>query len=61
MRTKPKNVCDVGQGQRPDDDQANYHVSEPLQLDDNHHYDPHEEDIDYVRTDLLPIEAYAIS
>jgi hypothetical protein len=61
VRTKSRNVYDVGQGQGPDDDQANYHESEPLQLDHNHHYDPHEEDIDYVRTDLPPIEAYVIS
>jgi hypothetical protein len=37
VRTKPRNVYDVGQGQGPDDDQANYHESEPLQLDHNHH------------------------
>ena len=61
VRTKPKNVHDVGQGQGHDDDQANYHESEPLQLDHNHHYDPQEEDVDYVRTGLPPIEAYVIS
>jgi hypothetical protein len=61
VRTKPRNVYDVGQGQGPDDEQPNYHESEPLQLDHNHHYDPQEEDIDYVRTDLPPIEAYMIS
>jgi hypothetical protein len=54
-------VYNVGQGQGPDNDQANYHENEPLQLDYNHHYDPHEEDIDYVRTNLPPIEAYVIS
>jgi hypothetical protein len=48
-------------GQGVDDDQANNHESEPLQLDHNHHYDPHPEDIDYVRTDLPPIEVYVIS
>jgi hypothetical protein len=30
VRTKPRNVYDVGQGQRADDEQANYHESEPL-------------------------------
>ena len=61
MRTKPRNVYDVGQGQGPDDKQPNYHESVPLQLDNHHHYDPQEEDIDNIRTDLPPIEAYVIS
>jgi hypothetical protein len=61
MRTKPKNVYDVAQGQGADDDQANYHKNESLQLDYNHHYDPHPDDVDYVRIDVLPIEAYVIS
>jgi hypothetical protein len=61
VRMKPRNVYDVSQGQGHDEDQANYHKSEPLQLDHNHHYDPQEEDVDYVRTDLPPIEAYVIS
>ena len=61
VRTKPRNVYDVGQGQGHDNDQANYHESEPLQLDHNHHYDPQEEDVNYVRTNLPPIEAYVIS
>ena len=54
-------MYDVGQGQGADDDQSNYHENEPLQLDHSHHYDPHQEDINYVRTDLPPIEAYVIS
>jgi hypothetical protein len=61
VKTKLRNVYDVGQGQGPDDDQANYHESEPLQLDHNHHYDPQEEDVDYFRTYLPPIQAYVIS
>jgi hypothetical protein len=61
VRTKHRNVYDVGQGQGPNDDQANYHESEPLQLDHNRHYDPQEEDVDYVKTNLPPIEAYVIS
>jgi hypothetical protein len=59
VRTKPKNVYDVGQGQGPHDNKANYHESESLLLDCNHHYDPHD-DLEYVRTDLAPIEAYVI-
>jgi hypothetical protein len=53
------NVYDVSQGQGPHDDQANYHVSEPLLLNRNHHYDPHD-DLDYIISDLTPIEAYVI-
>ena len=56
VRIKPKNVYDIGHGQRPDDDQPNYHESEPLLLDRNHDYDPHD-DLEYARTDLTPIEA----
>jgi hypothetical protein len=57
VTTKPRNVYDVGQGQGADDEQANYHESKPLQIDHNHHYDPHPDEIDYGRTDLPPIEA----
>ena len=61
VRTKPRNVYDVGQGQGSDDEQPNYYESETLQFDHNHHYDPQEEDVDYVRTDLPPIKVYVIS
>jgi hypothetical protein len=44
VRTKPRNVYDVGHGQVANDDQAIYHENEPLQLDHNHHYDPHPDD-----------------
>jgi hypothetical protein len=54
-------MYDIGQVKGPNDDQADYHESKPLHLDHNHHYDPLEEDINYVRTDLPPIEMYAIS
>jgi hypothetical protein len=50
----------VGMGQVADDDQPSYHETEPPQLDHNHHYDPHPDDIDYTRTDVPPIEAYVI-
>jgi hypothetical protein len=56
VRMKPRNVYDVGQGQGHDDDEPNYHESEPLLLDHNQHFDPHD-DIEYARTDLAPIEA----
>jgi hypothetical protein len=61
VRKKPKNVYNVGQGQGPNDEQPAYHKSVPIQLDHNHHYDPHEDDVDYIRTDLQPIKAYMIS
>jgi hypothetical protein len=60
LRTKPRNVYDLGLGQVDDDDQPSYHETEPPQLDHNHHYDPHPDDIDYTRTDVPPIEAYVI-
>ena len=56
VRIKLRNVYDVGHGQGPDDDEPNYYESEPLLLDRNHDYDPHD-DLEYVRTDLTPIEA----
>jgi hypothetical protein len=59
VRAKPRNVYDVGQGQGPDDDEPNYHESEPLLLDCNHHCNPHD-DLEYAKTDLAPIEAYVI-
>jgi hypothetical protein len=57
VRTKPSNVYDVGQGQGPNDEQSNYHENVPLQLDHNHHYDPQEEEVYYVRTFLSPIKS----
>jgi hypothetical protein len=60
VRTKPRNVYNLGLGQVDDDDQPSYHETEPPQLDHNHHYDPHPDDIDYTRTDVPPTEAYVI-
>jgi hypothetical protein len=59
MRTKPKNVYDISQGQGSYDDKVNYHESEPLLLDRNHHYDPYD-DLEYVIIDLAPVEACVI-
>jgi hypothetical protein len=53
-------VYDLGLGQVDDDDQPSYHETESPQLDHNHHYDPHPDDIDYTRTDVPPTEAYVI-
>jgi hypothetical protein len=41
VRTKPRNVYDVSQGQWPNDDEPNYHESKPLLLERaDHHCDP---------------------
>jgi hypothetical protein len=59
VRIKPINVYDVGHSQGSDDDDPNYHESEPFLLDCNHHCDS-QDDLDYARTNLAPIEAYMI-
>jgi hypothetical protein len=60
VRTKPRSVYDVGQGQGLDDDEPNYHESEPLLLEHvDDHCDP-QDDLKYAKTDLVPIEAYVI-
>jgi hypothetical protein len=51
VRTKPRNVYDVGQGQGSDDDERNYHESEPLLLDHNHHCHP-QDDLEYARNTI---------
>ncbi|XP_059451109.1 uncharacterized protein LOC132181901 [Corylus avellana] len=60
VRTKPRNVYDVGQGQRSDESSNNYHEIEPLLLSSNHDHVNAPDDVDYVRPDLEPIEAYVI-
>jgi hypothetical protein len=47
VRTKPKNVYDVGQGQGSNDASVNYHKIEPLLLSSNHDVNP-PNDINYV-------------
>ena len=37
VRTKPQNVYDIGEGKGNDDSFANYHESEPLNLNITHH------------------------
>jgi hypothetical protein len=60
VRIKPRNMYDVGQGQWPNNDEPNYHESEPLLLEHaDHHCDPRD-DLEYARTDLAPIEVYVI-
>ena len=59
VRTKLKNMYDVGQGQGPDDDSVSYHEIEPFLLSGNHDVNP-PDDVDYVRPDLLPIKVYVI-
>jgi hypothetical protein len=57
LRTKPRNVYDVGQGQEPGDD--SYHEIESFLLSGNYDVNP-PNDVDYVRPDLPPIKAYVI-
>jgi len=42
-RTKPRNICDVGQGEGPHDACANYHECKPLQLTSNNDHDPQDD------------------
>ena len=60
MRTKPRDVYDVGQGQGPNDDELNYHESESFLIERaDHHCNP-QDDLKYAKTDLTPIEVYVI-
>jgi len=57
LRTKPRNVYDIGQGEGNNDEGLNYHESEPLNLNINQ--DPN--DVDYLdvqcaRSDVPAIE-----
>jgi hypothetical protein len=54
IRTKPRNVYDVGQGEGIDDECDNYHESEPLNMNINHTL---EDDIQCFRDDIPPSEA----
>ena len=59
VRTKPRNMYDIGHGEGPNDAIINYHEIEPFLLSNN--YDVNSsDDVDYVRLDLAPIEAYVI-
>jgi len=59
VRTKPRNVYDVGQGEGSHDSCDTYHECEPLLLTRNNDQDPSDE-FDHVRPDLEPILAYVI-
>jgi hypothetical protein len=59
VRTKPRNVYDVGQGQELDNDSVSYHEIESFLLSGNHDVNPLD-DVDYIRPNLPPIEAYVI-
>jgi hypothetical protein len=47
VRTKPRNVYNVGQGEGPHDAQANYHECEPLLFLSNTDHDP-QDDFEHV-------------
>jgi hypothetical protein len=53
VRTKSRNVYDVGEGEGHDDACANYHESEPLNLNINADVD---DVIEITRNDIPPIE-----
>lgn len=57
VRTKPRNIYDVGQVEGHQDSCANYHECEPLILPRNVDHDL-QDHIEYVRHDLDPTEAY---
>ena len=54
VRTKPRNVYDVGHGEGINDECDNYHESEPLNMNINHTL---EDDIQYFQDDIPPFEA----
>jgi hypothetical protein len=57
VRTKPRNMYDVGQGQGPNDANATYHECEPLVSTSGNLHDLQDE-FDHDRPDLAPIEAH---
>jgi hypothetical protein len=56
LRTKPRNVFDVGQVERPNDARATYHEYEPLVLTSGNLHDL-QDDFEHDKLDLDPIEA----
>jgi hypothetical protein len=59
VKTKPRNVYDIGRGEGPHDVCENHHECEPLIITSTDYHNP-EDNVDYVRVDLDPIEAYVI-
>ena len=59
IKTKPRNVYDVGRGEGSHDVCEKQHDCEPLIMTSTDYPNP-EDDVDYVRLDLDPIEAYVI-
>jgi hypothetical protein len=58
VRTKPRNVYDVG-GEGHDDACANYHECEPLLLTSNNDHNL-QDDFDHIRPDVDPIPVYVL-
>jgi hypothetical protein len=56
VRTKPRNVYDVGEGEEPNDARATYHECKPLLLTSSNDHDPHD-DFDHARPEFDPIQA----
>jgi hypothetical protein len=59
VKTKPRNVYDIDRGEGPHDVCENHHECEPLIMTSPDYHNP-ENDVDYVRVDVDPIEAYVI-
>jgi hypothetical protein len=59
IKTKPRKVYDVDRGEGPHDVCENHHECEPLIMTSTDYHNP-QDDVDYVRLDLDPIEAYVI-
>ena len=57
FRTKPRNVYNVGEGEGYDDAYANYHESEPLNLNVNADID---DVIEITQNDVPPIEVEVV-
>ena len=59
VKTKPKNVYNIGRGEEPHVICENHHKCEPLILTNIDYHNP-QDDVNYVRLDLNPIQAYVI-
>jgi hypothetical protein len=54
IRTKPRNLYNIGQGEGLHDACANYHKCKPLILTNSDDYNP-QDDVEYVQSNLDPI------
>jgi hypothetical protein len=59
VKTKPRNVYDDGWGEGPHDLYKNHQECKPLILTSTDYHNP-QDNVDYIRLDLDPIQAYVI-